>query len=67
MSAQTRKYIYRVASAAFGLALIYGWVLVDQIPVWLLFIGAVLGVGTNELAVKNVSDPEPKHKREKMI
>lgn len=61
MKPETRKYFYRIASAAFGLALIYGWVLVDQVPVWLLFIGSVLGIGTSELAGKNVPPSEPRH------
>lgn len=51
----TRAYIYRVAAAAFAVALVYGLISKDDIAVWVQFLSIVLGVGTTGLAAKHTS------------
>ena len=58
LNEQTRAYIYRIALAAFALAVVYGIVKRDDVDVWVELIGAVIGIGGFGLASKNTStDP----------
>jgi hypothetical protein len=55
MSEATRAYIYRIALAVFGLASGYGLISPDEVPGWIVVVGAVLGIGTSVLATVNTS------------
>lgn len=50
-----RAYFYRVALTLLGLLAIYGLIRKEDIPAWLEFIGALLGVGSSGLAAKHTS------------
>ena len=53
MTEAIRHRIYQIAFALIGALAFYGVIGADEIPVWLGVIVAVLGLGTNALAVKN--------------
>jgi hypothetical protein len=55
MTEATRAYVYRVAVALFAVAVAYGVVAADDVPVLLNVLIAVLGLGTTGLAVKHTS------------
>lgn len=54
MSAETRKWIYRIAVAIFAVLVYYGYVTDAEVATWLFLLTAILGIGTGTLAVKNV-------------
>ena len=53
LSPRTRAYIYRVATAAGAVAVLYGFLSGEELGVWLSLGGVVLGT-TSELAHANV-------------
>ena len=55
MSESTRHYIYGICLAVIALASGYGLIVADEVPLWTGIVVAVLGVGSNTLAVKNTS------------
>lgn len=54
MSAETRKWIYRIAVAIFAILVFYGYVTGEEVANWLFLLATILGIGTGTLAVKNV-------------
>lgn len=55
MKESTRAYIYRIVLAILAVALIYGLIRREDLPLWIELVAAVLGIGTNALATKNTS------------
>jgi len=55
MTEAQRHYIYGIALAIIAALAAYGILGPDEIPVWTGVVVAVLGIGTNALAVKNTS------------
>ncbi|MFF5793669.1 hypothetical protein ACFY5D_16610 [Paeniglutamicibacter sp. NPDC012692] len=50
---KTRKWIYGIATAAIPLLIGYGALTAATGGLWLVLVGAILGVGTNSLASAN--------------
>lgn len=59
MTEATRHYIYSIALAVIAIVAAYGIIGPGEIPLWTALVVAVLGVGTNVLAVKNTSRKLP--------
>lgn len=57
-----RAYAYRVCVSVLGIASLYGFIGQNEIPNWLLFIGAVFGIGGNGLAAINTERVKVKKK-----
>ncbi len=53
-----RVYLYSVFAAAIAVALVFGWVTADKVPVILALVAAVLAVPTIEKARSKVSPVE---------
>ena len=53
MTESQRHYLYGICLAVIAVLSAYGILGPDEIPVWTGIIVAVLGVGSNALAVKN--------------
>lgn len=45
MNETRRRYVYAVLVAAGALALFYGWITADALPLWLALAAAILGNG----------------------
>ena len=55
MNESTRAYIYRIILAALPIAVIYGVVRGDELPLYLSVVQAVLGISAAGLATINTS------------
>lgn len=53
MEERTRAYIYRIALAAGALLVTYGIISETELAEWAVLAAALLGVGTETLAVSN--------------
>lgn len=56
LTAARRRWLYSIAAAAGTLAVLYGIITVEQLPAWLQFIAALLGVTTNAMALAYTKD-----------
>ena len=61
MSEQTRRYIYGIIVAAGAVALFYGLISADSLPLWLGLTAAILG---NGLAFGNTKSNAARHRGE---
>lgn len=60
MNPALRKYLYGVGIAVLAVLAVYGVVGKEELPTWVLLVGAVFGVGTNGLAIANVPARGPR-------
>lgn len=57
-TAQVRTYLYGVVSSALPLLVTAGFLAPADVQQWLLLAAALLGLGSNVMAVANVKQPE---------
>lgn len=50
---EVRKYLYTIGVAVMGLLAVYGVVNQEQLELWVVLIGALVGMGLNGMAAKN--------------
>jgi len=55
LTAKRRVWLYGVAGTGLGAAAVAKWIDPTLIPAWMLFVGAVLGVGGNATAAVKVA------------
>lgn len=60
MTAKGRLWLYGIAGAVSGLALIYEVTTPAQTAGWLTLAAAVLGLGSNVMAIKHITPDAPK-------
>lgn len=55
MNATQRTYVYGIAVAVLPILVAYGLLSADQAPLWLALVAALLAVGPNVLALRNIT------------